>query len=563
MAGDAMHGQRGLQTHGRRAQQGVPVAKQLRELESRAESSRGACSCTAAPLYRHNELPDALIIHLPYYSICTYVYVSRLFRSHAPPAPHCSTSADIALRDQVAALRDSTHDASARLDAAIAAAVARGSELASRAEADIAALHRELQATGVALADGVVRAADNVVERTTLVAEATAARARADAAADILPSLTMLADEVRSAGAAALPAVREHVAEAAAAVAARVDSVAGELGGVARSVGDIEAAVQELAELIRAAPPAGARGAASPRSPTPRRSNSEASPQPATQPAPPPAPPPPPPSGDMLLLEASTDDEASAASLGQVYPLPADDLRANAALEAASRAATVVGYYAVAAPGGSSNSSSRRTAAERAFSSTAAASTAATARSTDGSADALERAGGDALPASHFAATASWSVPLPRLGGSGGGASLRGGSASGGAAIMAAATSTGDTGSAALAEADARGDGDSVIAEGGRTVRLPVGVASAATATATASSSAAACGSASGASLPVSRSEQYAGGVVLLQQCAGGTGPLPLQELDIADLSSGEVVLAEDFSVGELVEIIPITRGIP
>jgi hypothetical protein len=44
---------------------------------------------------------------------------------------------------------------------------------------------------------------------------------------------------------------------------------------------------------------------------------------------------------------------------------------------------------------------------------------------------------------------------------------------------------------------------------------------------------------------------------------AEATGPWPLQELDAAELSAGEVVLAEDYSFGELVELIPITQGQP
>jgi hypothetical protein len=409
----------------------------------------------------------------------------------------------------------------------------RDGALAARVDAAVGQLQEELRATGSTLADGVMAAKEDAVARMGQAVDEASERTRAAVVSDLVPSLALLADELHAVSmkaetvradvaqvAEAVPALQEQqaatraaVANAAAATEERVGGVASSLSDVSRTVDAVEQQVAEVLQLLRRSPRRSVSGRMSP--------------------------PPVVPAAEEEALE-----EESQESAGQVYPLSHDALGANASLDASARAASVVGYYAVpagsAARGAAETTYLAGSARPHGTRAPAAGARAALSPGAAGessrSAPSASATGVEAADAREAGAGFRGTVPLPRLGGS---------------------TPTAR-----------RPDGEH--GEMGRSASLRS--ASFVSAQPDARAEAASTGAA-GADAAASGALRTSGGVLSgmdLQEAhtaaadaAGSTGPWPLQELDAAELSAGEVVLAEDYSFGELVELLPITQGLP
>jgi len=415
--------------------------------------------------------------------------------------------------------------------------------LSTRVDAAVGQLQEQLRATGSTLADGVMAAKEDAVARMGKAVEAASERTRAAVVNDLVPSLALLADELHAVSvkaeavradvaqvAEAVPALQEQqaatraaVADAAAATEERVGGVASSLADVSRTVDAVEQQVAEVLQLLRRSPRRSVSGRMSP--------------------------PPVAPQGPAAEEEAL--EEESQESAGQVYPLSHDALGANASLDASARAASVVGYYAV--PAGSSARGAAETAYFRGTArphGTQAPAAGARAALSPGAAGESSRSapsastGVGAADARAGGAGFRDTVPLPRLGGG----------------TPTARRPDGEHG-----ETEAEDTGRSASLRSASFVSAQPDVRAEAGSTGASGPDAAASGAlrTSGGVLSGMDLREAHAAAAVGDAAAGSTGPWPLQELDAAELSAGEVLLAEDYSFGELVELIPITQGLP
>lgn len=446
------------------------------------------------------------------------------------------------------ALAEHVADGLQRATATAAAVEGLGAALESKSaavEAAIAAsadsVRAELRATAEVIADGVRAQAAEAAAVCAAAATAAADAARAGAVSDLVPSLALLADEMHAAStraeesrsalaavAAAVPALEAAQADTKAAVAAgaeasaqRVEAVAADLADVARAVAAVEAEAAEVLRLIRG-----------------RRSAAASPSAPAAAPA----------DGSAADSFDEEEEHEQSVSAGQVFPLPDDALGTNASLAAAAAAPAVrvLGYYAVpagagAAAPGAGSAALARSAAERAY-------------LTGGSSGAPPAASADAASSSASAGMLSHTVPLPRLSASDdsfrtaySGATFSSTGARGLALTNAAAAAAGASGGAAAAQPR------------GSTSPTGLGLVDFSASGAMRESRVVPQASAAAPRFVLGSPEaaSLARGITP----SGRGGPFPLQELDPNELSAGEVLLAEDFSAGELVELVPITQA--
>jgi hypothetical protein len=289
--------------------------------------------------------------------------------------------------------------------------------LNERLEAGVSSLQQAVSDSATALADGlahlVERAKEEMKESTLSTAEA----AKSEAIKDLVPSLAMLADELNEVksqvvtvveGQAAIREAGEKIdtllsqGGGSSAIEATANKLSTELSDVARSVDSLETQVKEVMRLLTTTSHGGKTpsrmrsssafiGGSSSALNSPTSPKLSPAPAPLVSPsatttaappataagetgAPPPVPASPPPplpldgteEGPLLggrEYEAAEEEEEAeeSVSAGQIFPLPDDALRTNAALEEGTKAATIVGFYAV--PTG-------RNAAEAAYNST-------------------------------------------------------------------------------------------------------------------------------------------------------------------------------------------------